>query len=71
VLDLALNVEWEPGTCKNLYADYRVAAIASERKPVHAVGRRVRCGPVGFLESRMWMVVGVVAISTQFEPSGL
>ncbi|KUM79756.1 hypothetical protein AQI70_06050 [Streptomyces curacoi] len=50
---------------------YRLMAAVCERKCAQAVGGRVRCGPVGFLESRMWMVVGVVAISTQFEPSPL
>jgi hypothetical protein len=38
---------------------------------VHVAGRTVRWGPVVRFESRMWTVVGAVAISTQFEASAL
>jgi hypothetical protein len=49
----------------------RSAFATCERKSAQAVGGRASRGPAGFLESRTRIVVGVVAISTQLEPSGL
>src|SRR5262249_4526229 len=46
-----------------------VQAFACGRKFAHVVGAKVRRGPVVFLESRMWTVPGLVAISTQESPS--
>jgi hypothetical protein len=48
-----------------------LASAAWARKSAHAAGGKARRGPVGVLESRTRIVDGEVAISTQFEPSGL